>query len=421
MREPTANLATMYRQRIPTTSTRVGPRQTTVNDVRRVATYGRAAMPTYDRPPVQQFLVDPAVIQADIIGGPGAGYGLKYGGFPTQSAQEDAIRGEAYAAYEMADLARQQAAALAQPAEERYAYNIDPTRGGMAGKAFSEANRILNMPLAELAKQMARPGETTVDEERYGAAMARMNAVRGTGDYLTPEGNMPTGAQQIQYNTQTSIEPEARREYERSVVESGADRYQQIADIVGDTPVSEFAQQIATSRYGMDPAQAAGMFGVDMDIKYQKDVDNARRLAEGMPQITMDQFIWDNYGPEEYQNYMFRKAEQLLYGSPEEIAQAEQDAIDLANDLTISENYGFRPTDISGVDPAAVREAFANEPFQAFMEDGIATYNDPEKMQDYVTPTILGNELAQQWLSQGGTMAEAQVIQRIFATFDFTG
>lgn len=420
MIEPTSSLATMYRQRIPATSTKTGPRQTTVADVRRVAALGSSALPTY-MPPPERFMVNPEDVQADIIGTPGPGYGLKYGGFPTQSAWEDAIRGEAYSAYEMADLARQQAAALMQPADERYAYDIDPTRGGLAGRQAIEANRVIKTPLTELARQMARPGATTPQEDVYGAAMARMNAVRGTGDYLTPQSGEPQFGQQIQYNAVTAVEPAARAAFDRAAITSGADRYQQIADIVGETPLSEYAKQIAMTRYGMDPAQAAGMFGVDMDIKYQKDVDNARRLQEGMPQISMDEFIWDNFGPEEYQNYMMKKAEQLVYGSPEEVAQAEQDAIDLANDLTISESYGFRPTDISGVEPAAVREAFAGQPFQTFMEEGIKIYNDPEAMQSYVTPTALGNDLAQQWLNQGGSMQEAKVIQRIFATFDFTG
>lgn len=420
MREPTTSLATMYRQRVPSSSTKMGPRRTTVADVRRVAALGSSALPS-SQPPVQPFVVSPATVQADIVGGPGMGYGLKYGGFPTQSAWEDAIRGEAYGAYQMADLARQKAAALAQPAEEKYAYDIDPSRGGLAGRQAIEAKKVLNMPLAELAKKMARPGVTTIDEERYGAAMARMNAARGTGDYLTPEGAEPTFGKQVLYNAATAVEPAARDIYDRAIVNTGADRYQQVADIIGQTPLSEYAQQIAVARYGMDPAQAAGMFGVDMDIKYQKDVDNARRLQEGMPQITMDQFIWDNYGPEEYQNYMTRKAEQLLYGSPEDLAQAEQDAIDLANDITISETYGFRPTDISGVEPAVVREAFASQPFQDLVGSGIDIYNDPQQMQDYVTPTNLGNDLAQKWINQGGSMQEARVIQRIFATFDFTG
>lgn len=420
MREPTTSLATMYRQRVPSSSTKMGPRRTTVADVRRVAALGSSALPS-SQPPVQPFVVSPATVQADIVGGPGMGYGLKYGGFPTQSAWEDAIRGEAYGAYQMADLARQKAAALAQPAEEKYAYDIDPSRGGLAGRQAIEAKKVLNMPLAELAKKMARPGVTTIDEERYGAAMARMNAARGTGDYLTPEGAEPTFGKQVLYNAATAVEPAARDIYDRAIVNTGADRYQQVADIIGQTPLSEYAQQIAVARYGMDPAQAAGMFGVDMDVKYQKDVDNARRLQEGMPQITMDQFIWDNYGPEEYQNYMTRKAEQLLYGSPEDLAQAEQDAIDLANDITISETYGFRPTDISGVEPAVVREAFASQPFQDFVGSGIDIYNDPQQMQDYVTPTNLGNDLAQKWINQGGSMQEARVIQRIFATFDFTG
>ena len=52
------------------------------------------------------------------------------------------------------------------------------------------------------------------------------------------------------------------------------------AQQIEDTPVSAYARAIATRRYGMNPALAAGTFGSDVDVQAYEQRRNALSLAE---------------------------------------------------------------------------------------------------------------------------------------------
>jgi hypothetical protein len=59
---------------------------------------------------------------------------------------------------------------------------------------------------------------------------------------------------------------------------------QATAQAIEETPASAYARAIATSRYGMNPALAAGTFGSDVDVEAYKQQREARSMQlTGMP------------------------------------------------------------------------------------------------------------------------------------------
>jgi hypothetical protein len=197
----------------------------------------------------------------------------------------------------------------------------------------------------------------------------------------------------------------------------------QLADLIADTPVSQYAQQIAQARYGMDPNLAQGLFSTDLDMQFAADQINAQQMAEGKPMLSDDQLAWQMLGPEGYMQYRQNKVLEMAYGSPEQIAKAEEDAINLENDLAIKDNFGFMPSDISGVRSETLREVLQNPDVEQYVKNGILTLRDTDKLiRDYGgSAKELGNQLAQEWMKAGGDPVEAQIIQRIFSSFDFAG
>jgi hypothetical protein len=97
---------------------RTGPRGVTIEDVRRVADQGtdtgdRAGYTFTRRTPGIVGLIPGTTARGmltQIIGGPSSGYGMKYGGYPTQSQWQDAILGQAAQAPELAAQMADQAA-----------------------------------------------------------------------------------------------------------------------------------------------------------------------------------------------------------------------------------------------------------------------------------------------------------------------
>ena len=468
------DLAKMYRQRVPTTTTtsRTGPRQTTVDDVRRVATYGRSAMtPSYvtadpragglpTSRPISTFQSNPGQLeelQAGIIGGPGLGYGEKNGGFSTWTNLLRAVEGEAYGTREVEALARQKAE---QAIADRAGEYIDPIMpelsrsasmaGVRPGALASEADRAKLMGGYERVQQYGNQPEyqQVREEERQLAReqeMARRQLIASGGMALnaptTPSGSLANQMMRAAYEDMyysPEYSPEDRRTVadiaeQQQVNLPSVQQYgqllqspevagpRQLADLIASTPISEYAQQIAQARYGMDPNLARGVFGTDLDMQFAADQINAQQMAENKPMLSDDQLAWQMLGPEGYAQYREQKILDMVYGSPEEQAKAEEDAINLENDLAIQDNFGFMPSDISGVKAETLREVLQNPDVEQYVKQGIVTLRDTEKLAaDYAgSAKALGNQLAQDWMKAGGDPVEAQIIQRIFSSFDF--
>ena len=425
----------------PNNNAKTGPRGTTTDDLFRVAQFGLRALPRTVVPQTASPYELPenlaAEAQSAIIGGPAAGYGEKHGGFASAAQQEEAILGEAMGAYEMADLARRQA----DEARLRY---YDEMTGRVAGRVA---------PIASLAG--VRPGANLSEQDRQKLA-AGYQGVRAFGE--TPEylaalerqnqdpyglfGQQTENANQIMrrayetmlnapnldVNEQAAVEqrasglgwfPDEQALYEQ---QASADPYvsapEQLAASIESTPISQYAQQIAQARYGMDPALAAGMFGPQADINYQKMMNDAQLYGMGYTGDSTGEFILRTRGPEAYQQYMNQLADDALYGSEAEQRryldelQAQENR---AFDQEIANTYGFYPEEFGEIPAEEVRTR-ANDPtFQDLYTQSI----------DAITKGDFNETVAdaayQAYLEQTGDSIGARILREAITKFDFAG
>jgi hypothetical protein len=373
-------------------------------------------------------------IQSDIIGGPGAGYGLKYGGFPTQSDYQNAIRGEAFATRELEALARQKAE---QAIANRGSEYIDPVTTELSRSASMAGVRPgALMSTADRAKLMG--GYQNVQEFGRTPEYEEIRELTRGSAPESPESSFANKLMRAAYNDMYNSP--GYNEEDRRLVADMAERQlvnlpsvgrifespevagpQQLADLIKGNPVSQYAQQIAQARYGMDPNLARGLFGTDLDMKFAADEINAQQLAEGKPQLSDDQLAWRLLGPEGYMQYREDKILKLAYGSPEEIEKAEQDAMNLEMDLDIRDLLGFMPSDLSGVQSDLLRDAMQNPQFGEYVKTAMDTLKKEGGLDEYGgSAKELGNTLAQDWLMAGGSPIEAKLIAQILANFDFS-
>lgn len=425
---------------IPVTP-RTGPRGATVQNLIDVARFGLPALPRTTIPQTASPYELPENLateaQSSIVGGPGPGYGLKYGGFPSASQWQQAIMGEAMGAYELADLARQQAA----QADLRYYDELT----GRVGERVA--------PIASLAG--VRPGAnlSAQDREKLMAGYQGVQKFGRTPEYLAALdsqnadkfglfGQQGETANQIMrrayesmlnapnldVNQRAAVEqrtkelgwfPEEQALYERR---RAADPYvaapEQLASMIESTPISQYAQQIAVARYGMDPALAAGMFGPQTDINYQKMMNDAQLYSMGYTGDTTGEFILRNRGPEAYQQYMNQLADDALYGTEAE-QQRYLDELDAqenrALDQDIANTYGFYPEEFGDIPAEEVRTR-ANDPtFQDIYTQSIdaimgGAFNVDEAEAAYMN-----------YLKQTGDSVGARILQEAISKFDFVG
>lgn len=96
-------------------------------------------------------------------------------------------------------------------------------------------------------------------------------------------GNVPSGDRMAHQTASAS--PQAKELYDWATGRQGAlDQTVQTASQIESTPVSDYARAIATQRYGMNPALAAGTFGPAYDAKmYEALNDQAYMQEYGMP------------------------------------------------------------------------------------------------------------------------------------------
>lgn len=422
-------------------SDRTGPRGTTTQDLIDVARFGVRALPRTVIPQTASPYELPenlgAEAQSAIIGGPGPGYGEKYGGFPTAAQWEEAILGEAMGAYELADLAKQQA----QQAGARY---YDELTGRVAERVAPIASLAGVRPGANLSAQdreKLMAGYQGVQEfgrtPEYLAALDQQNA-----DKFGLFGQPPESANQIMrrayesmlnapnldVNDRAAVEartyelgwfPEEQALYERRLA---TDPYvaapQQLAAMIESTPLSQYAQQIAVARYGMDPALAAGMFGPQADINYQKMMNDAELYAMGYTGDSTGEFILRTRGPEAYQQYMTQLADDAMYGSEAEQQryldelQTEENRV---FDQEIASTYGFYPEEFGEI-PAEEVRLRANDPmFQDIYTQSIDAIMGGDFNMD-VAETAYQN-----YLTQTGDSIGARILQEAISKFDFIG
>lgn len=418
--------------RATTSNTRVGPGGTTMADVARVAGV------TSTTPSAPQF--DQRKLLANMIGGPSPVFGEQYGGMPSKSMFEDLIRGDFY----NIDLARQMAQAeadrLAAPIEEQYAIDVDPTKAlGMAGKNLREAQKILGTgtptringttvnvgSLEALARQMA--GGTPSAQDLYGANMARINAVRGTGDYMlipdevTGQLRPTTSAEQVAANAAKRAQLVAEPRRDLALQRSGATAAQELVNAMSVLTPSEMLQEIAINKYGVDPALAAGMFPVSENLAYQ-EMQNEAYKAQIMqesgfsPDDTVAEIILYNYGVDALREYQLQQAEYAMSGTPTQQLSAlknEQEAEDAIFDENARNVYGVDPGRVSGVDPQFMRDLLEN---QTFVD--ILTQARADIIQEDKDPLTVSTDRSTEYANATGDLLGAKALGQIIANFN---
>lgn len=423
------------------TGQKVGPRGTTTNDLIQVARFGLPAMrkttlpqpaSPYELP--QNFMDD---AQSAIIGGPGPGYGEKYGGFPTASQQEEAILGEAMGAYEMADLARQQA----DEAKLRY---YDEMTGRVAERIAPIASLAGVRPGAMLSSQdreklmagyqgVRKFGET----DEYLDALDRQNQDKfglfgqqsqSANEIMRRAYETMLNAPNLDVNERVAVEQRSRKigffpdEQELYQGRIASDPYvsapEQLAASIDSVPLSQYAQQIAQARYGMDPSLAAGMFGPQADINFQKMMSDAQLYGMGYTGDTVGESILRNRGPEAYQQYMTQLEEDALYGSESEQRRyfdELQTQENRAFDQEIANEYGFYPEEFGKIPAEEVRSR-ANDPlFQQIFTESMKAMTGGGFGVD------VADDAYQSFLQQTGDSIGARILREAISKFDFAG
>jgi hypothetical protein len=251
----------------------------------------------------------------------------------------------------------------------------------------------INIPDQPGANPVAKNLAAELANAQYGANMARLNAVRGTGDY---DENVQS---QIESNALAQVTPQAEAARQAALRSSGALRADEIARGISNLPVSQLAQIMASS-YGLDPNIARAMFGPQTDVDYAKAQASLDLLNSGVdPGMTEAEMVLTYEGPEALTKWQQDKATAALYGTPEEQAQAAQDEIDAQTaifDQQIQTTYGVSPKNVTGVDPEIARQLFQDTNFTGWIDTGIAELQNADGTK---TPDQIIGELGSQYLT----------------------
>jgi hypothetical protein len=135
----------------------------------------------------------------------------------------------------------------------------------------------------------------------------------------------------------------------------------------------------------------------------------------------MTEIIFDTYGQEGLDQYRQKLADEAMFGSENEQRSAIDQQIEdenLATDLYIEANYGFRPSMVPGADADTVRQAFFDPNFQDAVDLAVKGFQD-----DGLDPDEADNIIRNYLEASGGSMSapvNAQILESIIATFDTT-
>lgn len=422
---------------------KVGPRGATIESLQSLAETGVApARPTVRTPAPAPTVapIDQSAVLSGMIGGPAPTFGEQYAGMPSASYFADLVRGDATNILVAQQMAQEEARRLAAPIEEQYAIDVDPTKAlGLAGRNLREANKILGTgtptringrtvkvgSMEELARQMAGGG-TPTEQDYYAANMARINAVRGTGDFplirdeTTGALRSTTGAEQIAANAAERARLVAEPQRDRDLRLFGATRAQELADAMNAFTPSELMQKIAVEKYGYDPALAAGLFPVSENLDYQQmqnDAYKAQIMQEyGFdPDASVAEIILYTQGPEALQQYQLQQAEYAMNGTPTQQLSAlknEKEADDALFDEEARIQYGIDPGRVNGVDPDYMRDLLEDENFVSIFT--VARNAIVEGADPLEEASRAGADYAQ----ATGDMLGATAMSRILASFD---
>ena len=372
---------------------KIGPRGITINDVQRVANNGLPkdtgeSQYIYATPSQSTPAYNPELLAALMAGQAQPSYGEKYGGFPTREMLNDAALGYALNIRDIADFAANKAAELNAPLESELT------------SVYDSADAYDNFA-AEIAKGRAKystPSSYVADfaKQRQAAETNRKNAL---AKYRSDAESAYTSG----FNSQVSP-------------------YQQIAETIYGTPVSQLARQALTTQYGVDPNVARATFTEQTDLDYAKLLRDSELAAQGIDfSMSEGEMIYNSQGPEAYRVYQEQKTYEAQYGTPAEQAKAQQDLIDSQNapvDADIFNNYGIRPKEVTGADADTVRALFLDPEFMSAWI--IPSIEELEANDGDLSGADIAGIQASKYLEQNpNNMLIAKTLAAIIAEFDF--
>jgi hypothetical protein len=378
---------------------KIGPRGVTIEDVQNVANNGirqtGEANYIYAPPSQSSPAYNPELLAAMMAGQAQPSYGEKYGGFSTRDMLNDAALGYALNLRDVGDYAATQGALLEAPILKK---KQDVYNSAAGYDAFA----------SEIAK-----GRAARDEKLGGAFRPKPMSL--TSDFASAKAEADRQAAVAKYRS--DAENQYNTSYDAQVLP-----YQQIAETIYGTPISQLARQALTTQYGIDPNVARATFTEQTDLDYAKLQRDAELAAQGIDfSMSEGEMIYNSQGPEAYNAYQEQRTYDAMYGTPAERAKAEQDLIESQNapvDQDIFNQWGVRPKEITGADENTVRALFL----------------DPEFLTTWITPSIelldasggadsgadiAGKQAQAYLLANPGDLLRAKTLAAIIAEFDF--
>jgi len=287
-------------------------------------------------------------------------------------------------------------------------------------RALAQAN-----PTGKTPEQLAAENKANA----YGAYMTRMNMLDTSG---LPSSRNTTnqGAESIslqptvpellragaQRQTATNLTPGLEAALAEQVTP-----YETVAQGFANTPLSQFAQQIAVNRYGYDPALAAGLFDTSVDIQSLKD--EADLFAAQNPQLNMSpaEIVYDQLGEEGLNQYLQQQAEQALMGSPSQQrteAELAQDAANAPIDAELYSAYATAPGNVNSALNADVARQYMSDPnFLAQFQAGTTQIYD--EMGKGISGADAVNAYMQNYLNTTGDPVSARILEELLSNIAF--
>ncbi len=285
--------------------------------------------------------------------------------------------------------------------------SIDQAKRTLQYSGYSPAEEALNA----LRSQEEAIRQTAVNKQNaYGAYMNRMNML-GEGRSLP---------QRLRAGAQRDIIADLTPGLESAVAEQ-VTPYETVAQGFANTPLSQFAQQIAVNRYGYDPALAAGLFDTSVDIQSLKD--EADLFAAQNPQLNMSpaEIVYNQLGEEGLNQYLQQQAEQALMGSPSQQrteAELAQDAANAPIDAELYSAYATAPGNVNSALNADVARQYMSDPnFLAQFQAGTTQIYD--EMGKGISGADAVNAYMQNYLNTTGDPVSARILEELLSNIAF--
>lgn len=270
----------------------------------------------------------------------------------------------------------------------------------------------------------------------YAEAMNRRNAVAFAGmeqaEYVNPatgqlEVGMVTPAEgtgiQSRYDVARSQATPQVREQLASQLAEQVDPFRQFASDIAARPMSEYMQLIAQQQFGMDPALAAGLFGVGEDIDYMKEqMDLAdTQLQFDMaqagfnPGATTEEIVFALGGAGALEQYQQSKYDAAMEKAMEGPLTAEQELFD----IEVANNLGVSVKTAAGDLPENLaRQALTDQNFVDYLAMSQKTLQETEAMTLEERKNQIRN-IGADFYKQTADPLKAQILVNILMSFDF--